>query len=312
MADPSAIEVTRTVEYRLGVDYQLNERPGKLFPLCGSTGSYSDKKAQIEDQFDDLVAQEKTERNGDTKNTDLSAVRRWIAKPRTQNVSPLIDRDDAISTKLDLNSPAAKQTAKAIRRAQDVRMLQGYFGNAITGEEGTTIVPFKAANILPANADEAADSGVTLNKLIAMLAMIEGALVDTEEEMPVFVYTSKQKKDLLKIAQFQSRDFNPMAVQALQNGKVTDFMGFRFVPAEIGNAAAYPGASALTVAAGTGYRLLPVFVPSGLHRGVWTDFFGKVSDRNDKNHSMQIYGETCVGVSRVNEDKCFLFTAKEV
>lgn len=310
MAEPSDIEVTRTVEYRLGVDYQLNEQPGKLFPLVGSTGSYTDKKAQIEDQFDDLVAEEKTERNGDTKNVDMSAVRRWIVKPRTQNVSPLIDRDDSISTKLDLQSPAAVQTAKAIRRAQDVRWLQGYFGTAYTGEDGASTVPFNPSNILPANAGEVGNVGVSLNKLIEMQMMMEEADLDLESEKPVFIYTAKQKADLLKIAEYQSRDFNPLATQALQDGRVTDFMGFRFVPAQIGSNGAYPGAAALTLD-GNGRRLLPVFLPSGLHRGIWTDFWGKVSDRGDKNHSMQIYGETCVAVARVREAKCFLFTADE-
>lgn len=310
MPEPSDIEFTRTVEYRLGVDYQLNQRPGKLWPLVGSTGSYSDKKAQIEDRFDDLLAQEKAGRNSDTINTDLSGERRWIVKPKTQNVSPLIDRDDAITTKLDLKSPAAVQTAKAIRRAQDSRWLQGYFGTAYTGEDGATIVPFAAANIMAADEGEAADSGVTLNKLIAMQQLMMEADIDLEEEMPIFIYTAAQLSDLLKIAQVQSRDFNPLATQALQNGKVTSFMGFTFVPAQIGSNGAYPDAAALTVD-GDLYRLNPVFVKSGLHAGIWTDFFGKVSDRNDKNHSMQIYGETCVGVTRVNEAKCFAMTNKE-
>lgn len=314
MADPSDIEVTRTLEYRLGVDYQLNQKPGKLWPLVGQSGSGGGKLVQIEDRFDDLQVQEKTGRNTDTVNTDMSATRRWIAKPRTQNVSPLLDRDDAISTKLDLKSPAAIQTAKAIRRAQDTRWLQGYFGNALTGEgeAGLTSVPFKAANILAADEGEAADKGVTINKLIAMLEMIEEADVDLEEEgNPLFIYGPKQKSDLLKLSQIQSTDFNPMAYQAMMAGRVTEFLGFTFVPARIGSAAAYGAAAAALSLDADLYRLCPVFVKSGLYGHVWTDFFGKVSDRNDKNHSMQIYGETCVNVTRVHEDKCFAFTAVE-
>lgn len=308
---PSDIEVTRTVEYRLGVSYQLNERPGKLRPLVGSTGAYSDKKVQIEDRFDDLTAQEKTQRNGDTNNSDLSAERRWIVKPRTQNLAPLIDRDDAISTKLDLQSPAVVQTAKAIRKAQADRWLQGYFGNAYTGEDGATVVPFKAANVMAANTDEAGFVGVTINKLIAMRVLMQTRLVDTEEEMPVMLYTARQLKDLLKLAQIQSRDYNPEAYEAMKNGMVTSFMGFIFIPTELGNAAVYPTATAQTIQAGTGYRLLPVFVKSGLHWGSWTEFFGKISERNDKNHSMQIYAETCGTVTRVNEDKCFAMACNE-
>lgn len=310
MAGPSDIEVTRTVEYSLGVDHQMREQPGTLRPLVGSEETYSDKKAQIEDRFQRLKAREKTERNGDTVNTDLSAERRWIVKPRTQNVAPLIDRDDAISTKLDLNSPAAKETADAIRTAQDDRWVQGYYGSAYTGEDGATLVPFKAANIMAVNYGEAGASGITLNKLIGMKKLMRQRRVNLKKERPICLYTAEQLEDLLKISQIQSRDFNPLATQALQNGEVTYFMGFDFVPMELGDEEALPLSSDLTVD-GDGYRLLPFFVKSGLHWGNWTDFWGKISDRGDKNHSMQIYGETCGTATRLDEDKCFLMRCAE-
>jgi hypothetical protein len=310
MAVPSDIEVLRTIEYRLAVGYQLNEMPGKLKVLVGSSGSYSDKKVQIEDRFDDLTAQEKVTRNGDTNNVDISAERRWLIKPRTQNVAPLLDRDDLISTKIEVKSPIAIQTAKAIRRAQDDRWLQGYYGNAYTGEDGATAVPFKAANIVAVNQDEGSNLGITLNKLVHMRYLMETRFVDLEEEEPTAIITARQKKDLLKLIQVQSRDYNPQQVLALQNAKVIQFMGFTFINAEIGNAAAYPLASGLTVD-GSGYRRVPFFVKSGMHFGMWTDFFGRITERDDKNFSTQIYGETCGAATRVNEDKCFQMLCNE-
>jgi hypothetical protein len=305
VANPSDIEVLRTVEYRQAVGYALNERPGKLNALVGSSGTYSDKKVQIEDQFDDLTMQEKIARNGDTNNVDISATRRWLAKPRTQNVAPLLDRDDLISTKIDVKSPVTVQTAKSVRRAQDDRWLQGYFGNALTGEDGATVVPFKAANIVAANQDEAGNAGITLNKLIYMSALFDAQFADDDmDEDRYAIITSKQKKDLLKLIQYQSKDYNPQQILALQNAKIIPFMGFTFIQAEIGNAKAYPLGAALTDAGG-GIRRVPFFVKSGLHKGTWTDFYGRVTERDDKQFSMQIYAETCVAVTRTNEDKIY-------
>jgi hypothetical protein len=306
MAVPSDIEVLRTIEYRQAVGFQLNERAGKLANLVGSMGSYSDKKVQIEDQFDDLTAQEKIARNGDTNNVDISATRRWLAKPRTQNVAPLLDRDDLISTKIDIKSPIAIQTAKAIRRAQDDRWLQGFYGNALTGEDGATLVPFKAANIVAVNQDEGGNVGMTLNKLVYMATLMDSRFSDEDEDDSerIAIITSKQKKDLLKLVQVQSKDYNPQQILALQNAKVIQFMGFTFVNAEIGNANAYPLGAALTVD-GSGYRRVPFFKKSGLHKGTWTDFFGKITERDDKQFSTQVYAETCAAVTRTNEDKCF-------
>jgi hypothetical protein len=97
------------------------------------------KKAQIEDRFDDLVAQERDGRNTDTRNTDASAERRWIVKPKPMDVSPLIDRDDQLATEIGIQSPLAIQHQGDPPRQGD-RWLQGYYGNAYTGEEGATAV----------------------------------------------------------------------------------------------------------------------------------------------------------------------------
>lgn len=311
MAIPSDIEVLRTIEYRAAVGYQLQQMPGLLKPFAGSNGSYSDKKVQIEDRFDTLVATEKIARNADTPNVDISAERRWLTKPRTQQIAPLLDRDDLISTKIEVKSPVAVQTTRAIRQAQDDRFLQGYFGNALTGEDGATVVPFKAANVVAANQDEGGNIGLSLNKLIYMQMLMKQRFVDIQAEKPIAIITAKQKRDLLKLIQVQSRDYNPAAQEPLQTGVVTEFMGFRFVEAEIGNAASYPLGSALTTQGGTGYRLVPFFVPSGLHWGSWTDFFGKIEDLPGKSYSTQIYAETCGAATRVNEDKCFQMVCNE-
>lgn len=239
---PEAIETTRTVEFRLGVGFQLQEQPGKLRPMVGSSGSYSDKSAQIEDRFDDIQVREKTTRNSDTVNTDVDVERRFIHKPRTQNAAPLLDRDDLISTKIELESPISVQTARAIRRANDNRWLQGFYGNAYTGETGATAVPFKSSNILAVDAGEVAAAGLTLNKLIAMQELMRTRLVDIEAEKPIILVTAKQITNLLKINQLTSRDYNPMLSQALQTGQPGDFMGFTFMPTELGNSKVYPDA----------------------------------------------------------------------
>jgi hypothetical protein len=304
---PSAIETTRTTDFRLAVDYQLQEQSGKLWPLVGSHANYSDKLGQIEDRFDDVLVREVVTRNGDTVTSDIDVERRWIVKPRRQNVAVLIDKDDMLSTKIELKSPIAVQTARAIRRAHDGRWLQGFYGNAYTGEgeSSLTAVPFKSANILASSS-----AGITKNKLIAMRELIATRLVDTEAEMPIMLITAKQVTDLLKINEVVSRDYNPAVTLALQNGEPTPFMGFRFIQTELGNSRVYPDASTLTVN-GSSERLNPVFVPSGMHGGTWLDFEGYIDRRPDKNQSIQVYGETVAAATRVNEDKCFIMANVE-
>jgi hypothetical protein len=296
MADDN-FEETRTVEYQLAVEYELNQVPGKLYPLAGSSGTYSDKGAQLIDRFGDLDLEEKQNRNEDTNNTDIDVTRRFIKKPKSADVAPLIDRDDMKATKLDLKSPVAVQTGKAVRRYHDDKFLQGYFGNAWTGEDGDTAVPFDTNNIVAAGG-----TGLTKAKLLELREMMNLNDVDTEAEMPVILLDPISETDLLNISEYVNSDFQDG--HPLVRGEIKPWLGFRFVKANLTSARGYPVGSELVVPAANQVAL-PAFVPSGLHRGIWTEFFGRVSERNDKKHSWQIYAEACSAVVRVDEKKCY-------
>ncbi len=305
-------DIVRTVGFRKAVEFALNETPGKFSGLCGSKGSYSNKLEQIEDRFGDLYAEEIDERNGDTKNVDPDVERRWIAKPKRASVAPLLDPDDQMSTEVGLKSPLSVGVARAIRRYQDDKFLQGFYGTAYVGEqESLSAVPFKSANVMPVDYGiTGTPTGLTLAKLIGIKKYMRKNLVDLEVERPVIITTSEQEEDLLNIMQIQSRDYNPMTQQVLQSGKVVSFMGMDFLQAEIGNPKAYKLSASLTVD-GSGYRRLPVFLRSGMHWGNWLDFEGHADLRPDKNHSEQIAGYTCGASTRVLEDKCYQILCAE-
>jgi hypothetical protein len=302
----------RTVDFNAAVEFQLNEKPGKLWSLSGSGMTYKGKGAKLIDRFGDLYAQDINTRNGDTKTQDIDVVRRWINKPPRASIAVLLDPDDEMETTVGLKSPLSVATGKGVTRYRDDKWLQGYFAPAYIGEQGNTAVPFKAANVLPVDAGTAGTAtGLTLEKLIQMSVLMGGNFVDTEEEMPIILITAKQQGDLLRIQQVQNTQFNPLqGAQALQSGKVVEFMGFGFKRAEIGNPKAYQRSYAQTLDA-NGNRLLPCFVPSGMHNGTWLNFDGRDDIRPDKNHSEQIAGYSCVAATRVDEDKCYLLTVKE-
>lgn len=296
-------DTTRTAEYQANVEFALNETPGKLASWCGSKGSHEGASVEITDRFSDINAEDIETRNADTVNTDPDVERRWMLKPKRASVAPLLDPDDVMSTSVDIKSPLVMGVARGVRRRQDDAWLEGFYGTAYTGEKGVTGVPFKSANILAVDfSTTGTPTGLTLNKLIRIRRLMGAAFVDLETERPIMPVTAAQVEDLMKIPEYRSRDYN--AMMPLMDGKVVNFMGFTFVPCEYGNAKAFPKGSSLTVD-GSGYRRVPVFVPSGMHRGSWLEFDGKIDLRADKNHSTQIAGYTAVGCTRLNEDKCF-------
>lgn len=298
---PTFAEEHRNIKFNNNVTASLRQKEGMYYPLCGSSDNYTGNKlARIENRFDGLDMEEKTTRNGDTNNSDLNSLTRWIKPGPKANLAPLIDRDDMDFTEVELTSPATMEVAKAARKWHDDEFFQGYFGNAYTGELGQTAVPFKVANTI-------AHGGlsVTLPKLLAMMEMIATANVDVQEEEPILLLAPKDVTALMNIAEYKNADFNES--RPLVRYELKPFMGFRFFRINP-SVKAFKRSNSLLVNGTT--RYLPCFVPSGLHRGVWTEFWGKIDERSDKQYSTQFYGEARSAVTRTDEDKCFIFESQ--
>lgn len=291
-------EGTRTTSFSLAVTHELNETPGLLYPLVGMTETPSDKAHEIEDRFGDLYLEEKTERNGDTNHIDISQKRRWIMKPTSFNGAPLIDRDDVKSTRVDIGSPVATKMGIAVRRYHDDQWLAGYFGNGYEGPDAENIsaVPFDSDNIVDQGA------GFTKNALLEIREKMNLNDVDMEAEMPICLIDPLSETELLGISEYINADFNES--RPLVRGEIKPWLGFRFVRCNLTSSRAYKRGSSLVVPSAN-HVALPVFVPSGLCRGAWTEFFGDIAVRPDKSYSTQIYAEACSAVVRVNEDKCY-------
>lgn len=307
MAENGTVEAA-TVEYNNNVSFVMNEEPGMLYPLAGSSKNYAGAiSAKIDNEFDDINLQDKTTKNGDTNNVDPNMRARFIHKPGSANVAPLIDRDQQKETSVELASPVVTQTAKGVTRYHDDRFMIGYWGDGFTGENGMTRVPFKAANKVPVDFGAVGTgTGVTKRKLIELKRRMKKAHVSFKLNSPIILLDADAEADLLGIEEYVKLDYGPGA--PLATGELKPWLGFRFMQAELDDPAAYPRSHQLFNVGGV--HRLPAFVPQGLHRGVWTEFFGKVSERSDKQHSWQFFAEAESAVVRVKEDLCWYLEAK--
>jgi hypothetical protein len=296
MADDS-LEETYTVDYHLGVDYELNQRPGILAPLVGMSQNYTDTRAQLVDRFDDVDLEEKATRHAETNYGDIDVTRRYIKKPKSFNKAILLDRDDMKSTKLDLGNPISKQLGQAVRRYHDDQWLTGFYGNGYSGVDGDTAVPFDSNNQIAINA-----TGFTEDKLEELTEAMLAKDIDMEMEQPIVLLDPKSRTDLFNIDRYVNFDYNEN--RTLARNELKPWRGFRFIGCNLTSSGAYPRGSALAVP-GTDQVDLPVFCPRGLARGVWTDFFGDVKQLEDKSYSWQFFAEACSAVVRTNEDYCW-------
>ncbi len=191
---------------------------------------------------------------------------------------------------------------EALARLQDDIIAAAFFAAARSGVNGASSVTFPAGDIIAAGG-----VGLTFAKLRALRKAMKrrylnlgtgtaGGVGMSGAERPLIAVTAEQTDNLLGETVVGSHDYN--AVKPLVDGEVSSFMGFTFLPAE----------GALSVDNGLltgGNRLVPAWVPSGMHFGDWQSFMLTIGPRADKNNIQQIHGCFTAGATRVEEGRVF-------
>lgn len=291
-------EQHRNIEFTNSVSALLMQQPGVLYPFCGSSDNYSGNvKARIRNYFGEVVMEERTTRNPDTPSTDITSIARFIKPGKTHDVALLVDPDDEEVTEVDLASPLTAAVARAAARYHDDRYIAGFFGDGYQGEGGDTAVPFKSTNIIAHGG-----VGITLNKLQTLEQLMRERNVDFEMERPTILLTPADKRALDQIEEYKNTRYQPNMPMA--TGNVYSFGVFDFIVFNP-SAQSLPKTYTNILNAG-GYRNLPVMLRSGMHRGIWNEFQGRLSERPDKSYAEQTYGKARSACVRTDEDRAFI------
>lgn len=283
---PDAITVASVQQYKANVELLLQQEGSRLRSAV-SSDTYMGKKASVVEQFGEVAAQLKTSRHSDTPLLDVPQEKRWVI-PADYEWASLIDNQDKLRMLVDPTSPYVRAGAAAMNRAIDDVILTAVFGTNYKGEEGTTAETFDTTNYQVGVNEGGAASSINVAKLQKAIQKL--MLANKGELMePVWAAISAYEHDaLLKEVQINNKDFGGSPV--LVDGKVTRFMGINFIITE-----------RLTITSGN--RLIPVWLKSGLHLGMWQDMVTKVSERADKSYATQVYLCGTFGATRTQPGK---------
>lgn len=214
-------------------------------------------------------------RHDDTPQIDTPHSRRRVSLI-TSRWADLIDDADKVRMLIDPQSAYAMNAAWSAGRKMDARIVEALFGNAYAGEAGATTVALPSAQKIAS-----ASAGLTIAKLLAAKEILDAADVDPENR--TLAHNPAGLTDLLSTTQVTSADFN--TVKALVAGQVDTFLGFKFVMTTqmtAGKAAAYTK-NALVLAVGAEPRV-------------------RISERDDKNYSTQVFVQMDIGATRVEDE----------
>lgn len=286
---PDAITTASVQQYKANVELLLQQQDSRLRNAV-TVGSYVGKAASVVEQFGEATAVERTSRHADTPLLDLSQDKRWVS-PKDYEWASLIDNQDRLRAIIELTSPYAMAGAAAMNRVTDDVILAAIFGTNFIGENGTTAETFgtvgSGAYDVGVNVGGTASS-LNVAKLQTSIRLLmtanRGELME-----PVYGAISSFEHDaLLKEMQIVNKDYGNSAV--LVDGKVSKFMGVNFIITE-----------RLTITSGN--RLIPIWLKSGMHLGMWDGVTAKITERNDKGHATQVYLAMTLGATRTQLGK---------
>lgn len=242
-------------------------------------------------------AQLKGARHGDTPLISTPHSRRKLTMA-DYNWADLIDKPDRLKMLIDPESTYAQNAVMAFNRSIDDVIITALGGAAYSGHTGATTVNNydvgecrlveSDGTIATAGSDwsDTTETGLTIAKLLTCKQLLDDAEIDKDRQR-YFVTNPYNINQLLNTTEVKSSDYN--TVKALAQGQIDTYMGFKFL-------------MHTRLAADdtdTGATKCYAFAQDAIVLVVAEEPAVRITERDDKNYSTQVYVEMSIGATRV-------------
>lgn len=271
--------------------YELGQQISSRFqPVCVLMAGIVGSSKTVE-RVGKVDAYDITSRHADTIYVETPHSRRWLDLA-DKGAADLVDEMDEIRLLADPKSKYPKLMVQALNRAKDDIIYAAVRGSARTG---TGVQALPAAQKIAEGG-----TGLTLAKLLTAKELLDAAEIgnDTDEaamEMTgqgkvydrVIACSSKQLTNLYGTTEVKNIDYN--TVKALSEGKIDEFLGFRFIRSE------------RLVKTGT-TRFAVGWCRQSVCLGIGKDIVTSIDTLPAKNYSVQVYARMSIGAVRIEDE----------
>jgi hypothetical protein len=285
-----SVNVTTSFVEQYSANVQmLSQQMGSVLRGAVDVESIKGKNAFFE-QIGSVTAQVRTSRHGATPQIDTPHSRRRL-NTATYEWADLIDDADKIRMLIDPTSSYAKAAAAAMGRAMDDVIIAAALGTSYTGVSGGTSTALPSGQKIVHGS-----AGLTVAKLLSAKKILDENDVDPSIKR-FCVVSPEQVEDLLNTTEVKSSDYN--TVKALAQGDLNSFLGFTFLTSNRLTEDATPD------------RQVIAFAADGIKLGIGKDITAKISERDDKSYSTQVYYSMDLGATRMEEEKVVEIACEE-
>lgn len=285
------IQALRSQEYSTNLELLSQQKTAKLATFCMEQSASGSKAFRMTSQIDKTNAVRRTTSAKPAINVDVTHDGRWVY-PLMSDWGKVIDDIDLLQTNISPQGQYVQSAVAALNRTRDDDFISAFFGTAKTGETGSTSTSFDSNNVVAVTEGAGAATGLNVDKLRAAQKILLDNDVDLDMEPCYLAVSPQQHDDLLALTQVVSTDFNTRPVLG-EDGRLRSFLGMNIIIS-----------TRLTTDTNS-YRRLPVWVKSGMGRGVWKEISGVIRDRPDLQGKPD-YAEASLmdGYTRLEEAKC--------
>jgi hypothetical protein len=236
-------------------------------------------------------------RHGDTPLISTPHSRRKLTMA-DYNWADLIDNVDRLKMLIDPESTYAQNAVMAFNRSIDDVIIEALGGVAYGGHTGgITINNYDAGEcrliesdgVIEApgsDHDDTTETPLTIAKLLTCKQLLDDAEIDDARQR-YFVTNPYNINQLLNTTEVKSSDYN--TVKALAQGQIDTYMGFKFLKST--RLVADP--------VDTGATNCYAFAQDAIVLAISEEPTVRITERDDKNYSTQVYVEMSIGATRV-------------
>lgn len=288
------IQALRSQEYSTNLELLSQQMTPKLAPHVMVQPASGNKAFRMLSQIDSTEVQTRGTSAKPAINIDVEHDGRWVY-PQMFDWGKVVDDLDLLQTNIQPQGSYVRSAIAAHNRKLDDLFLTAFFGDAKTGETGSTTTSFTAGNVVDQDVG-GTGTGLNIEKLREAQKILLDNDVDIEMEQIYIGMTPKQHDDLLALTQVVSTDFNERPV--LVDGMVRRFLNMNII------------ISTRLGVDGSAYRRLPVWVPSAMGKGSWKEISGVIRKRPDLQgepdyvEASQMCGFTRLEEAKAVEIKC--------
>jgi hypothetical protein len=242
------------------------------------------------------VAQLMGARHGDTPQIDTPHSRRKLTMD-DYNWADLIDNVDKLKLLISPESTYAQNAVMAFNRAIDEVVITELGGPAYSGHTGAvTVNNYDAGECRIIQSDGtfavagvdgvvAVETGLTIAKVLSCKQLMDDANIDDSRQR-YFITNPYNINQMLNTTEVKSSDYN--TVKALAQGQLDTYLGFKFIKTTLLNDG--PDANEIQSYACAQDAIVLAIAEEPTVR---------ISERDDKNYSTQVYVEMSIGATRV-------------